>query len=109
MWRQYFVHVHLILLRWQLIEQNYVVSADRVFGRGAEAHQVRGEACPGRLLLVLLFLLFQLLVKDLDKVDQSFLAESNLSFFLCSFVHFDLNFLGQLVLIFEQHVESLDQ
>ena len=31
--RQYLVHVHLILLRWQLIEQNYVVGADRVFGR----------------------------------------------------------------------------
>ena len=107
--RQYLVHVHLILLRWQLIEQNYIVGADRVFGRGAESHQVCGKACPRGLLLVLLSLLFQFLVKDLDKVDQSFLAESNLSLFLRSFVHFDLNFLGQFVLIFEQHVESLDQ
>ena len=107
--RQYLVHVHLILLRWQLIEQNYVVSADRVFGRGAEAYQVCSKACPSGLLLVLLSLLFQLLVKDLYKVDQSFLAESNLSLFFRSFVHFDLNFFGQLVLIFEQHVEGLDQ
>ena len=85
------------------------MSADRVFGRRTEAYQVCSEACPGGLLLILLFLLFQLLVKDLDKVDQSFLAQSNLSLFFCSFVHFDFNFLGQLVLIFEQHIESLDQ
>ena len=107
--RQNLVYVCLVLFRWQLVEQNYVMRANCVLGRGAESYQVRSEAGPGRLLLILLLLLFQLLIENLDKIDQSFLTESNLSFFFGALVHFDLNFLSQLVLILEQHVQGLDK
>lgn len=46
---QDFVHIFLVLNRWQLVKHDDILGTDCVFGCGPKAHKVRSEASPSRL------------------------------------------------------------
>ena len=107
--RQCPIHLNFVFVGGQLVEDDDVLRADRVFWSRVQAHQRGGIPCPRRRLLSRRTLLTELLVEYFDEVAETLLTEADFSFFFGFLVHLDLDGLSQLILVLLNHLQGLDQ